>query len=67
MIQEDLVQRVERLEIRNYRVEGDKAWETSWTRRLGVTLMTYMVVAFYLEFMVHINPPRVQTVVATRC
>ncbi len=52
----DLLQRIERLESRNQRVEGDKAWETSWVRRLGIMLLTYMVVAFYLRFVVHINP-----------
>ncbi|MGQ0526597.1 MAG: hypothetical protein ACT4OY_00970 [Alphaproteobacteria bacterium] len=35
---------------RNARVEADKAWETSWTRRLLITSLTYIVVAFYLFF-----------------
>jgi hypothetical protein len=34
---------VKRLEERNRRVEGDKAWEVSLTRKLSVALLTYVV------------------------
>lgn len=51
-----LAERVERLEARNKRVEGDKAWETSWARRLAIIFLTYWVVVSYLHFVVHINP-----------
>lgn len=30
---------------RNQRVEGDKAWETSWQRRLFLLLATYLLTA----------------------
>ena len=53
---DDLVHRIEKLEARNRRVEGDKAWETSWVRRLSIMVLTYIVVVFYLRFVVHINP-----------
>lgn len=33
---------------RNRRVEADKAWETSITRKLVITLITYAVVLFVL-------------------
>jgi hypothetical protein len=52
----DLTARLEQLEARNKRVEADKAWETSWARRGGIMVLTYLVVAFYLRFVVHINP-----------
>jgi hypothetical protein len=52
----ELQQRIERLEARNQRVEADKAWETSWMRRLSIMALTYIVVCFYLHFVVHINP-----------
>ena len=52
----ELLERIENLEARNKRVEGDKAWETSWTRRLSIMLLTYLVVVFYLHFVVHISP-----------
>lgn len=51
-----LLERIDKLEARNKRVEGDKAWETSWTRRLSIIVLTYLTVAFYLHFVVHIKP-----------
>lgn len=33
---------------RNARVEADKAWETSWTRKSFITLITYAVASAYL-------------------
>jgi hypothetical protein len=51
-----LEERIANLETRNQRVEGDKAWETSWLRRLAIAALTYVTVAFYLRFVVHIDP-----------
>jgi len=53
---ESLEKRIKRLEARNKRVEADKAWETSWVRRLSIMVLRYLVVVFYLHFVVHINP-----------
>lgn len=44
------------IEARNKKVENDKAWETSWTRRGSIMVLTYLVVASYLKFVVHIDP-----------
>lgn len=33
---------------RNARVEGDKAWETSWVRMISVALVTYIVASVLL-------------------
>ncbi len=33
---------------RNQRVEADKAWETSKTRRFIIAIMTYLVIVFFL-------------------
>lgn len=52
----DLERRIENLELRNRRVEIDKAWETSWTRRLSIMALTYLVVAGYMYFVVHVEP-----------
>ncbi len=43
----DLAQRLEAVEARNRRVEGDKAWEISWTRHLVICVVTYVVVLGY--------------------
>lgn len=51
-----LEKRVEQLENRNKRVEADKAWETSWTRRVSIMFLTYIIVVCYLQFVVHIDP-----------
>lgn len=39
------------IEKRNARVEADKAWETSWTRRIIITIGTYVVIGGYLDFL----------------
>lgn len=52
----ELLQRIEKLGARNKRVEADKAWETSWVRRVAIMALTYIVVCFYLHFVVHIDP-----------
>jgi hypothetical protein len=52
----DIEKRLELIEARNKRVDDNKDWETSWTRRLSIMGLTYIVVAFYLKFVVHIEP-----------
>jgi CHASE2 domain-containing sensor protein len=51
-----LEERMEQLEARNKRVEAEKAWETSVVRRVLVALLTYIVVACYLYFVIGIDP-----------
>lgn len=34
---------------RNLRVEADKAWETSWTRRLFLAALTYVFAVLVLQ------------------
>lgn len=48
--------RITELEARNKRVEADKAWETSWTRRIAIAALTYFVVCLYLALVIHIDP-----------
>lgn len=42
-----LTNEIEKIKARNARVELDKKWETSWTRRLCICVPTYIVVAIY--------------------
>ncbi len=42
-----LEEEIERVKARNSRVEKDKKWETSWTRRAAITLATYIVVLLF--------------------
>ena len=39
---------IEQIKERNKRVEADKSWETSKTRRLIIALMTYIVIVVFL-------------------
>ncbi|EKD47107.1 MAG: hypothetical protein ACD_66C00219G0004 [uncultured bacterium] len=41
---------VNEIKKRNERVELDKAWETSWTRRVVVSLFTYIVIVLFFHF-----------------
>ena len=43
----NLEKRIEEIEKRNQRVEKDKAWETSWTRRICIMILTYIIVLIY--------------------
>lgn len=42
-----LEERVENIEKRNKKVELDKSWETSWTRKICIMILTYIVVIIY--------------------
>ena len=43
----DLGKEIKKIQERNKRVELDKAWETSWTRRICIMILTYIVVIIY--------------------
>ncbi len=52
---EHLAKRVKEIEKRNKRVESDKRWETSYFRRMLLTIFTYAAIGFYLQV---INVPK---------
>ena len=43
----DLEQEIENIKTRNKKVELDKKWETSWTRKICICILTYIVVIIY--------------------
>ena len=43
----EIEKEIEQIKQRNKRVEQDKAWETSWTRRICIMILTYIVVIIY--------------------
>ena len=43
----DLEKEIEQIKQRNKRVESDKAWETSWTRKICIMILTYIIVIVY--------------------
>lgn len=46
---DDIEQRIKGIEDRNRKVEADKAWETSWTRRGLLVLFTYLAIGAYMR------------------
>ena len=47
MENKDLEKEIKKIKERNKRVELDKAWETSWTRKICIMVLTYVVVIIY--------------------
>ena len=47
MSEKNLEKEIEAIKARNKRVETDTAWETSWTRKLCIMVLTYAVVVLY--------------------
>lgn len=43
----DFEKEIKKIQERNKRVELDKAWETSWTRKICIMILTYIVVIIY--------------------
>lgn len=43
----NLEDRIKQIEERNKRVELDKKWETSWTRKICIMVLTYIIVIVY--------------------
>lgn len=53
---EDFRREIEGIKSRNQRVEVDKAWEVSWTRRSLLAVFTYLAVSLYLSAIGVPNP-----------
>ena len=43
----ELEEEILKIKERNKKVELDKAWETSWTRKICIMVLTYIVVIIY--------------------
>lgn len=52
----DLEEEIRKIRERNARVEGDKAWETSNTRRGVIAVVTYFVIVLWLYLIEAPNP-----------
>ena len=44
---------IKKIQDRNKRVELDKKWETSWTRKICIMILTYIVVIIYSYLIRH--------------
>ncbi|MFI3307090.1 MAG: hypothetical protein R3Y21_00845 [Mycoplasmatota bacterium] len=38
---------IKKIKKRNKKVESDKLWETSWTRKISIMILTYFIVVIY--------------------
>ena len=59
-----LEQRVEKIEARNAKVEADKAWEGSLTRKTLIVVFTYVIIGLYLEA-IEVAQPWINAIVPT--
>ena len=53
---QEIQNEIEKINERNSRVESDKAWETSITRRALLVVFTYLAIGFYLDAIKIANP-----------
>ncbi|OGE82581.1 MAG: hypothetical protein A2846_00445 [Candidatus Doudnabacteria bacterium RIFCSPHIGHO2_01_FULL_49_9] len=56
MTQDEIEKSITEIMERNRRVEIDKAWEISWTRRLFITAATYAVAGIWLVLIDESSP-----------
>ena len=63
-MQEQIVKRIETIEKRNQRVEMDKAWETSLTRKVVIAVLTYIMIVLFF-FTAGLSKPFVNSIVPT--
>lgn len=52
----ELEDKIAKIEKRNKRVEGDKAWETSLLRKILIIILTYVFAVLYLKIADTTNP-----------
>lgn len=60
----DLQKEIEAIKKRNARVETDKAWETSRTRKIAIALLTYTVIVIFFLTM-KLPSPRINAIIPT--
>ncbi|MBC8500419.1 MAG: hypothetical protein ISS25_03650 [Nanoarchaeota archaeon] len=60
----DVEEEINNIKKRNKRVELDKAWETSWTRRVLIAILTYVVIVIFF-FVAGLPKPFVNSIVPT--
>jgi hypothetical protein len=59
---QELEKEIEQIKSRNRKVEVDKEWETSFTRRILLILFTYLAIGLYMNA-VNINNPWLNAIV----
>lgn len=52
---EDLINRIQALELRNIDVDRKKSWEGSYTRMFCIIIVTFIIIFLYLRFSLHVD------------
>jgi len=60
----NIEEEIQNIQERNRRVEIDKAWETSWTRRVFIATVTYIIAGVWLV-MIHDSKPLLKALIPT--
>jgi hypothetical protein len=56
MNQKEIEKEIKAIKERNLRVEADKAWETSWVRKVLIAIFTYIIIVLFFWVMALPNP-----------
>lgn len=59
---EELEKEIRKIKERNENVEADKSWETSWTRKIIIFVLTYIAITIYF-YVAGLPEPLVNSVV----
>jgi len=59
---QDIQKEIDQLKARNKRVEADKARETSWARKIIITILTYAVIVIFF-YTARLPKPRINAIV----
>lgn len=60
----ELNQEIEKIKNRNLKVETDKAWETSFSRKILIAVLTYFVIVLFFKF-AHLSKPFINAIIPT--
>ncbi|MDD4785194.1 MAG: hypothetical protein PHH12_01945 [Candidatus Shapirobacteria bacterium] len=59
-----LSQEIEKIKNRNLKVEIDKAWEISFSRKILIAILTYFVIVLFFQF-ANLSKPFINAIVPT--
>ena len=60
----DVEKRLNAIEQRNKKVELDKDWETSWSRKIIIAVLTYAIIVLFF-FVAQLPKPFINSIVPT--
>ena len=60
----EIEREINEIQQRNVRVEIDKAWETSWTRKILVAVTTYLLIVVFM-FVAKFESPFIGAIIPT--